>query len=83
MNTSIRKVARWESTGGKYWVQLICEDGYYAFDTYYGGGTLNSELRRDEDAISTMQKEIDMSLYQSDLNKSDMRRVAVRIMELR
>lgn len=77
------KIARWESRGGKYWVDLYYNpafklangttiiDAHYKGDGCGGGVSAQSEA----DAIAQMQKRIDAGYFQADANKTPMRRV--------
>ena len=78
-------IARWESRGGKYWVNLyfnpafhLC-DGRTVVDAHYRGdncgGPVNGQTELE--AIAAMQIQIDRGYFQADANKTPMHRVEV------
>ena len=76
-------IARWESRGGKYWIDLYFNpcfhlangtdvvDAHYRGDGCGGPVTCTDELT----AILAMQAQIDRGYFQADANKTPMRRV--------
>ncbi len=75
-------IARWESRGGKYWVEMdlfIPSEGDYAGVEMYGyvgdhgGGGLAARNR--DDAFVEMQAKIDRGQFLPDKAKTPMRRV--------
>ena len=78
-------IARWESRGGKYWVNLyfnptfrLC-NGQTVVDAHYRGegcgGPVNGQTELE--AIAAMQIQIDRGYFQADANKTPMHRVEV------
>lgn len=71
-------IARWESRGGKYWVDLYfdpcftLENGQTVVDVHYRGdgygGGVNGQT-------ADMQSRIDRGYFQADANKTPMHRV--------
>ena len=80
-----RKIARWESRGGKYWVELFYNpafklaNGNFMIDAHYRGNSCGGGVVAisEDSAIAEMQKKIDMGYFQADANKTPMRRIAV------
>ena len=80
-----KRIARWESRGGKYWVDLffnpafhLCNgqtvvDAHYRSDGCGGGITAQTET----EAITAMQVQIDRGYFQAAANKTPMHRVEV------
>ena len=80
-----KRIARWESRGGKYWVDLffnptfhLC-NGQTVVDAHYRGdncgGPVNGQT--ESEAIAAMQAQIDRGYFQADANKTPMHRVEV------
>lgn len=80
-------IARWESRGGKYWIDLYFNpcfhfcDGTSAVDAHYrgrgcGGGV--DGVTTENEAIAAMQAQIDRGYFQADANKTPMHRVEVK-----
>ena len=80
-------IARWESRGGKYWVNLyfnpafhLCNgtdmvDAHYRGDGCCGGV---DGVKTESEAIAAMQSRyIDRGYFQADANKTPMHRVEV------
>ena len=76
-------VARWESVGGKYWVELCHYPAFRFADgtvkpaaTYTGPGCMGSlGIISEPDAIAEMQQRVDTGQFQADANKTPMRRL--------
>ena len=81
-------IARWESRGGKYWVNLYFNpcfhlaNGTDIVDAHYrgdgcGGGV--DGVQTEAEAIAAMQtRHVDRGYFQADANKTPMHRVEVR-----
>jgi hypothetical protein len=80
-----KHIARWESRGGKYWVDLFYNpcfrlmNGTDVVDAHYrghgcGGGV---EARTEVEAIAAMQARVDSGYFQADANKTPMHRVDI------
>ena len=84
-----KRIARWESRGGKYWVDLYFNpcfyfcDGTTAVDAHYrsdnsSGGVDN--VSTEAEAIAAMQiRYVDRGYFQADANKTPMHRVEVTL----
>ena len=72
----IDPVARWESRGGKDWVDLFKGEWGYHYSGRDCGGSLGGCITSDAQAVSAMQERIDQGGYQADANKTPMRRTA-------
>lgn len=82
-----KRIARWESRGGKYWADLYFDpcftfnDGTTAVDAHYrgdgcGGGV--DGVQTEAEAIAAMQtRYVDRGYFQADANKTPMHRVEV------
>ena len=82
-----KRIARWESRGDKYWVDLYFDpcftfnDGSTAVDAHYrgdgcGGGV--DGVSTEAEAIAAMQtRYVDHGYFQADANKTPMHRVEV------
>jgi hypothetical protein len=81
-----QRIARWESKGGKYWVDLYFNpcfhlaNGTDVVDAHYrgdgcGGGVDGQTI---EEAIASMQSRVDRGYFQADANKTPMHRVEIR-----
>jgi len=81
-------IARWESRGGKYWVDLyfnpcfyFCDgttavDANYESDNSFGGV---DNVSTEAEAIAAMQtRYVDRGYFQADANKTPMHRVEVK-----
>jgi hypothetical protein len=78
-------IARWESRGGKYWVNLYFNpcfhlaNGTDIVDAHYRGdgcgGSVNGQT--EIEAIADMQMRVDRGYFQADANKTPMHRVEV------
>jgi hypothetical protein len=76
-------IARWESRGGKYWVELMYNpafrlaNGTVVISAHYQGGGCGGGIAAtsEDNAIATMQSRIDAGCFQADANKTPMRRV--------
>jgi hypothetical protein len=85
--TEPKRIARWESKGGKYWVDLYFNpcfhlangtdviDAHYRGDNCSGPVTCIDELT----AIIAMQARVDRGYFQADANKTPMHRVKVTL----
>jgi hypothetical protein len=80
-----KRIARWESRGGKYWIDLFFNpcfhlaNGQDVVDAHYrgqgcGGGV---QAQTENEAIAAMQARIDCGYFQADANKTPMHRVEV------
>lgn len=80
-----RLIARWESRGGKYWVELfynpsfLLASGETVIDAHYrgarcGGGIMATS---ESDAIAKLQTRADAGYFQADANKTPMHRVKI------
>jgi hypothetical protein len=68
-------LARWESKSGKHWVDLIqYESGGFGYSAPGQSGTL--ARGEDVEAISEIQRRVDLGYFQPDANKTPMKRVA-------
>ena len=76
-------IARWESRGGKYWVNLffnpcfhLC-NGTDVVDAHYRGDNCGGPVdgQTEAEAITTMQIRVDRGYFQADANKTPMHRV--------
>ena len=85
VQTEPKHIARWESRGGKYWVDLffnpvfhLC-DGTDVVDAHYRGDNCNGPVngQTESEAIAAMQAQIDHGYFQADANKTPMHRVEV------
>lgn len=87
-STQKRHIARWESRGGKYWVDLYFDpcftlaNGETIVDAHYRGdgcgGSVDNVSTVDE-AITAMQLRVDHEYFQADANKTPMHRVEVTL----
>ena len=77
-----KRIARWESRGGKYWVDLYFNpsfqlaNGQVIVDAHYrgdgcGGGV---QAQTESDAIKALQAQVDRGYFQADANKTPMHR---------
>jgi hypothetical protein len=83
-----KRIARWESRGGRYWVDLYfnpCfhfDDGTSAPDAHYRGCGCSGGVdgvQTEAEAIAAMQtRYVDRGYFQADANKTPMHRVEVR-----
>ena len=83
--TEPKRIARWESRGGKYWVDLFFNPAFHlcngqtVVDARYRGngcgGPVNGQT--ETEAIAAMQIQIDRGYFQADANKTPMHRVEV------
>lgn len=79
-------IARWESRGGKYWVELYYNpefklaNGSVVIDAHYKGNGCGGSLpaTSETNAIENMQRMVDQGYFQADSNKTSMKRVEVR-----
>jgi hypothetical protein len=56
MNTTTRTIiGRWESEGGRYWVELYREPGGYTYDGKGCGGSLGNEITAEVDAVKWIE----------------------------
>lgn len=79
-------IARWESKGGKYWVDLFFNpcfhlaNGTDMVDAHYQGqgcgGSVDGQTI--EETIASMQARVDRGYFQADANKTPMHRVEIR-----
>lgn len=78
-----KRIARWESKGGKYWVDLYynpafeLSDGRVVIDAHYQGhgcGGSVPDATSEQDAIDRMQQRVDRGYFQADANKTPMKR---------
>ena len=79
-----KKIARWESRGGKYWVDLYFNpsiqlaNGQTVVDVHYRGngcgGGVNGQT--ENEAIADMQRRVDCGYFQADANKTPMQRMS-------
>jgi hypothetical protein len=77
-----KKIARWESRGGKYWVDLYYNpafklaDGSTIVDAHYRGDGCGGSIQAqsEAEAIASMQKRVDAGYFQADANKTPMKR---------
>ena len=78
-------IARWESKGGKYWVDLYfnpafrLDNGETIVDAHYRGQGRNGGVdgQTEAEAIENMQTRVDRGYFQADANKTPMHRVEV------
>jgi hypothetical protein len=80
-------IARWESRGVKYWVNLYFNPAFHLcngtdiVDTHYRGNNCNGGVdgvKTESEAIAAMQSRyIDRGYFQADANKTPMHRVEV------
>ena len=78
-----RKIARWESKTGKYWVDLYFNpafklaNGQTVVDAHYRGDSSGGGIQAstEAEAITAMQQRIDRGGFQPDASKTPMRRV--------
>jgi hypothetical protein len=86
VQTEPKHIARWESRGGKYWVDLFFNPAFHlcngadVVDAHYrgdgcGGGV--DGVKTESEAIAAMQARIDRGYFQADANKTPMHRVEV------
>jgi hypothetical protein len=87
VQTEPKRIARWESRGGKYWVDLFFNPAFHlcngtdVVDAHYrgdncGGGV--DGVSTEAEAIAAIQtRYVDRGYFQADANKTPMRRVAV------
>ena len=78
-------IARWESRGGKYWVNLYFNPAFHLangtdmVDAHYcddrSGGPVDGQT--ESEAIAAMQTCVDRGYFQADANKTPMHRVEV------
>ncbi len=79
-----KRIARWESRGGKYWVDLYFNpefklaSGQIIVDAHYSGTGCGGGVpaQSESEAITHMQGKVDSGYFQADANKTPMRRVA-------
>jgi hypothetical protein len=80
-----KHIARWESRGGKYWVDLYfnscfhLDNGTDIVNTFYRGQGCGGSVdgQTETEAITAMQARIDRGYFQADANKTPMHRVEV------
>lgn len=82
-----KHIARWESRGGKYWVDLFfnpcfyCCDGTTAVDAHYRGAGCGGPVdgvQTEAEAIAAMQtRYVDRGYFQADANTTPMHIVEV------
>jgi len=80
-------IARWESRGGKYWVNLYFNPAFHLcngtdiVDAHYRGDNCSGGVdgvKTESEAIAAMQSRyIDRGYFQADANKTPMHRVEV------
>ena len=84
--TEPKHIARWESRGGKYWVDLFfnpcfhLSNGTDMVDAHYRGQNCAGGVDGAVDeptAIAAMQAKIDRGYFQAHANKTPMHRVEV------
>lgn len=69
-------LARWSSRSGKHWVELYeTSDGAFTYTAPDCGGTLGGPALGKATALHTMQAKVDSGYFQTDANKTPMRRV--------
>jgi hypothetical protein len=79
-----KHIARWESRGGKYWVDLYFNpafklaDGRTVVDAHYSGTGCGGGVPAQSatEAVEYMQRRIESGYFQADANKTPMKRVA-------
>jgi hypothetical protein len=85
--TEPKRIARWESRGGKYWVDLffnpcfhLC-NGTDVVDAHYRGDNCSGPVngQTELEAIADMQQRVDRGYFQADANKTPMHRVDVAV----
>ena len=77
------EIARWVSSGFKYWVQLLentDDEGrllYYSYRSDNGGGPLvtGNPVIQNETAIRVMQARVNLGRFLPDATKTPMRRI--------
>ena len=75
-------IARWESRGGKYWVNLFFNPAFHlangqtVVDAHYRGDSCGGGIdgQTESEAITAMQKRVDSGYFQADANKTPMHR---------
>lgn len=80
-----KTIARWESRGGKYWVELYFNpefklaNGNVVVDAHYRGTDCGGGVAAqcEYEAIAYMQKRIDSGYFQADANKTPMKRIVL------
>lgn len=80
-----KRIARWESRGCRYWVDLYFNpsfhfnDGTSAPDAHYRGQGCSGGVdgRTETEVIENMQARVDRGHFQADANKTPMHRVEV------
>ena len=78
-------IARWESRGGKYWVDLYFNPAFHLangtdmVDARYRGDNCSGPVdgQTESEAIVAMQTRVDRGYFQADANKTPMHRVDV------
>lgn len=82
MTTESKLIARWESRGGKYWVELYFNpafrlaNGSTVVDAHYKGQGCGGSVRGNtpDEAIADMEQRVASGYFQADANKTPMRR---------
>ena len=80
-----KRIARWESRGGKYWVDLFFDpcftlaNGQTVVDAHYRGEGCGGGItaQTETEAIAAVQAQIDRGYFQADANKTPTHRVEV------
>ena len=81
-----KHIARWESRGGKYWIDLFFNPAFHlcngqtVVDAHYRGdgcGGSVDGVKTESEAIAAMQARVDRGYCQADANKTPMHRVEV------
>jgi hypothetical protein len=83
MTDNDNRIARWESRGGKYWVDLYYNpsfklaNGNTVIDAHYKGDGCGGSVDAysEESAIAAIQRRVDLGYFQADANKTPMHRV--------
>ena len=78
-------IARWESRGGKYWVNLYFNPAFHLangtdmVDAHYRGDNCSGPVdgQTESEVITAMQARVDRGYFQADANKTPMHRVDV------
>ena len=78
-------IARWDSRGGKYWVDLYFNPAFHLangtdmVDARYRGDNCSGPVdgQTESEAIVAMQTRVDRGYFQADANKTPMHRVDV------
>jgi hypothetical protein len=79
---SDNRIARWESRGGKYWIDLYYNpsfklaDGTTVIDAHYHGDGCGGSVTATSEAsaITAIQTRVDAGYFQADANKTPMHR---------